>query len=279
MSEAHTPPTPRARRGVIARTPRWVLLAAFWLVQAVVLWEVQGFSYAWSASVGETHFWGEIPPLRVFVEAWTDPQFVAWMSGTLLVVTAAQALMVWPVRAPGVSSGKGRSVRSSLFAAGGVIGFLLFAFVAAVVEVSGLDGPNTLGGAWGVFALCLALGWAVATPLLIAFSRPGPREDIVARLARRILAGTIIEVALIIPLDVIVRRRGSCYCAAGTYWALTICGFVGVIVLGPAVLCPLLAKRRKAWYGGHCGVCGYDMSGSPDAARCPECGTGWKEGG
>ncbi|MEM9372453.1 MAG: hypothetical protein AAGA55_02315 [Planctomycetota bacterium] len=47
-------------------------------------------------------------------------------------------------------------------------------------------------------------------------------------------------------------------------------GFVGA---GPAVLLPLFARRRRAWYRTHCHACGYDMRGDPEC--CPECGLAW----
>jgi rubrerythrin len=51
---------------------------------------------------------------------------------------------------------------------------------------------------------------------------------------------------------------------------------VGIVALGPAVLLPILSRRRKRWYAGRCDACGYDMTGTPSADRCPECGAGWR---
>src|SRR5262249_35833512 len=127
-----------------------------------------------------------------------------------------------------------------------------------------------------LFGAALLLAWGIATPLLIAFCRRGPRESLLARVAAMIFTGTIVEAAAIIPLDVMVRRRTDCYCFAGTLWALILCGSLGVFARGRAIFLPLLARRRKRWYDGRCEVCGYDMRGTMTAERCPECGTGWR---
>lgn len=271
--------------GWIASTPRWTLLCGFWIAQGVCLWAAQGLLFMWAGSVdgpgGRT--WGEWPAGNELWDLLTDWAYLAMMIGVAIAVAGTQALFVWPVRKPGVSIGRGRSLQTSLATAGLLIGILTLALFWALLTfltevVHALPGNLPIRGSWWtVMGAPIVLGWAVATPLLIAFSKPGRREDLLSRLSRRLLAGTMLEVVLIIPLDVMVRRQSSCYCGAGTYWGLTICGAVGLIVLGPAVLCPLLTRRRRAWYGWRCGVCGYDMRGNPGAARCPECGTGWRE--
>ncbi len=127
-----------------------------------------------------------------------------------------------------------------------------------------------------IIGIAAAISWCVATPLLIAFCKGGKREDLLHRLAGALFVGTIVEVAAIIPLDVLVRRKESCYCWAGTYIALLVAGGVGLVFLGPMILLPVLMRRRKRWYEGRCELCGYDMSATLKAERCPECGTGWK---
>lgn len=121
------------------------------------------------------------------------------------------------------------------------------------------------------------LAWAVFTPLLLAFCRRRRAESALARIAAKLFLGTIIEAAAIIPLDVMMRRKDSCYCGVGTFWSLTFCWGVGALALGPVVFLMPLCGRRKRWYAGLCDVCDYDMSGCMDAERCPECGAGWRE--
>lgn len=290
---------PRVRRDWVSRTPKWLLLAVFWGVQGVSLYLLQGLLFVSQSAVegfetvvlpdgtvtGERSrsMLGEWPTWEAYTETLVMGEFAAMMGGAVAALTLAQAVFVWPVRRPGVSRSRGKGLRRSLCVAGLVIGVLALGAVmavAGVLEEYEFADEGMIdwvpGSPWTVMALVVGAGWLVATPLLFAFVRAGRKETVLARLSRRLLLGTVIEIALLIPLDVMVRRKTSCYCWAGTYWGLTVCGAIGVFALGPAVFMPLVARRRRAWYAGHCGVCGYDMGGRMDAPRCPECGTGWR---
>lgn len=187
-------------------------------------------------------------------------------------------LFLLPVRKPGANAPR-RPLWISLVVAGLLVGTLLAGAVLAVghtlFAITDGDLPGDGVIVWGTIGIG-AGGWLVATPLLIAFTRRGRPEHVVQRVAARLFTGTIVEAAAIIPLDALVRRKEDCVCATGTYLALTLCGAVGLFVLGPAVLLPLVARRRKRWYAGHCDVCGYDMTRTKSLDRCPECGSGWK---
>jgi len=73
-----------------------------------------------------------------------------------------------------------------------------------------------------------------------------------------------------------VRRKSSCYCGEGTFWTLVLSLSVGAVVLGPAIILLPVRRRQLRMVQGRCRACGYDMSGTPGLARCPECGAGWK---
>lgn len=204
---------------------------------------------------------------------------VDWGIPSLLItlfVVALHALFLWPIARPG--AGPSRGLTASALAAAFMVGVLVSAGVGAlsflIYEETGLDigvKPMT----WVLIAALLA-GWVIATPLVLAFIRKGRRETMLARLAARLFTGTIIEAAAIIPIDVLIRRKEDCVCTTGTYFALVACGGVGIFALGPVIVLPVLARRRKRWYASHCDVCGYDMSTTLKLDRCPECGTGWR---
>jgi|GEM_PF-1133851 len=289
-------PTHAKNNDWLTRTPKWVLLSVFWIAQAIMLYLVQAFLYVSQSNLDTTDIngdqtdalipkgiLGQWPTLDEYWDMLTNAEYLMVASGGILALTIAQMIFMLPCRQPGLASAHGRSVSKSLFIAGGTIGVLVFALIMGIYGFSE-DALDRSLPMWDqaenhpyiAAGILISISWLVATPLLIKFAKPGPKETLLARLAKKLFIGTIIEIALLIPLDYMVRRKTDCYCWAGTYWALTVCGFVGVFALGPAVFLPILAKRRKTWYGGHCGVCGYDMSASLDAPRCPECGTGWK---
>lgn len=243
---------------------RWSVMLLMWIGQTLL---------AWVAPMLVMQDWNDAADYLYSREALV---FALAVGASLAVL---QTLFVFPVRKPGLKR-TGRSVWVTL-------GLAAFAGVALVVGIiaTGIEVWVTLLNAmdppdWDVMFWILVaiqgLGWVVATPLLVAFTKRERQETMLARLAARLFTGTIVEVVAIVPLDVMIRRKHDCYCGAGTFWALAICGGVGLFALGPAIYLPILAKRRKHWRGGHCDVCGYDMTGTPDAERCPECGTGWR---
>lgn len=122
----------------------------------------------------------------------------------------------------------------------------------------------------------LILSWVVATPLLLAFGRRVGHETALGWISSRLFLGSVIEAALVIPVDAMTRRKTSCYCGEGTLWSLMMCWAVGTLVLGPAIWLLPIGRRRRRWLQGRCEACGYDMRGCPGAERCPECGAGWK---
>ena len=104
------------RGGLIARTPKWLLLAGFWLVQAAVLYHLQAFLYLSQGDVqaSEQVFLGVIPEFAQFVGlAYGDPEFIVPMLVTVVLLTAAQGLLLLPARRPGFAMGRGKSVRGS----------------------------------------------------------------------------------------------------------------------------------------------------------------------
>lgn len=140
-------------------------------------------------------------------------------------------------------------------------------------------GDNTTDRQLSLVLSAILVMWVFGTPMIGAFLRRGTDESRLRLAARRLLIGSIVEAVSMIPLDVMVRRKSSCYCGEGTFFALLICSTVGLIALGPAIFLAPLGRRRRRLMADRCPLCGYDMSATPGAERCPECGAGWRATG
>ncbi len=269
-----------------ARFPgKWWILGVWWCVQGVMIW---GATAVWSWQAGTVSgLNGWVFGLR----DWKDLPRQAGRHDVLVssvILAASIALVQWvvvlPVRRPEIQQG-GKSLKLTIMLAAGMIAAL---FVAAGFAVNALF--ETLSNARMQYEEARvstiaggAFAWLGAGILLSIWVRNARRSalgggihDVVTRMVERIFKGTVIEVAAILPIDYMVRRKTDCYCGEGTFWALIVAGVVGTIAFGPMVWLPLIAKRRREWYGGHCHACGYDMMATLSAERCPECGTGWK---
>jgi hypothetical protein len=249
----------------------WLAQATLVYVVCAVLWRSTEYVDPDKGRMWGWPTWGEVSQTLVASD------YVMVVLACTGIMALVQGAFLWPVRKPTTKDASGVSVFVSLAAAGLLVAVLAAAAVIAAAQfVESYTDWNVMGPAEFVVVGTLGVSWIVSTFMLVTFCQGGPRERVVQRLASRLLLGTVVEIAAIIPLDVLVRKRESCYCWAGTYFALLACGAVGLIVLGPAVVLPLVIRRRKRWYAGRCDACGYDMSRMMSAERCPECGAGWE---
>ena len=262
----------------------------YWVAQAVfvVLAIPLGLSQIDTVNGPHGRPWGELHG-RELMGMLGDWPVVLAMLGTIATLMALQAVIVWPVRRPRHRTAKGWPLRLSV-AAGAIAGTALAAgIVWAIGTVMSLWEPRLEPEEWKVLwiAMWVWIGgsYIAGTVLLYRFCSRGLRrgerhETLLGRIAATLFVGTLVEAAAIMPIDMMFRRKQDCYCAAGTFWAYVALLAAGLLTLGPAIILPVLSRRRKRWYGSHCDCCGYDMTGLIGGDRlidrCPECGVGWK---
>ncbi|HRQ71846.1 MAG TPA: hypothetical protein PLU35_02330 [Phycisphaerales bacterium] len=273
------------------RLPRrkWPLLLVFWTVQAVVLLGFHAFMWGQSISIGASlpTPLGSRPPTLWAWPTMTDMLGVfesgaGLVHGVLLAVVppVLQSVLVLPFRFNRPRRSRGVAVYLSLAVAALGLGVFVAAAVGSVGAVIVHYLPSSIDAGYVLVVMLAALGvsWAGCTTLLVAYVHvtDKPSESVIAGVARALFRGSIVEFVALIPLDVMVRRKTGCYCGEGTLFALIGVGSVALIMAGPAALLPLLARRRAFRQDRACEWCGYDMSGTPGAAVCPECGKPWR---
>jgi hypothetical protein len=210
---------------------RW--LAAWWLLQTAVLL---------------------VAPLLLGAEP-GELLDVAYLGGVVLVsivFAALQAVFLLPLGRPRLRTGRPRPFWPSASVAGLLVAMLVVSvgFVGlSVVELfHGLSERQAMDSdaAWPIVLAAFLLSWAVANPLILRYARGRDAEDALARISRGLFRGTVVDLLLLVPVDVMVRRRSHCYCAEGSYFALVLWIAVATILTGPAVLLLLLRRDRRS---------------------------------
>jgi hypothetical protein len=207
-----------------------------------------------------------------------------WLVSVLpgLLIASTQYLFVVPVLDVRVGSRADSrplllSLAGAAFAAALATTALLLAVTDIVWLVRGGEGKeyDSYGSlVWLTLGL-LACSWLVWTPMLVIFSRRRPHRTTPGRLIGMLLGGTILELVVILPVDILVRYRNDCYCTTASFHGTWVAGLVLLWLTGPGVIVALASRRRRAWLGHHCDGCGYPKGPSP-GARCPECGRTWE---
>jgi hypothetical protein len=124
---------------------------------------------------------------------------------------------------------------------------------------------------WTLIGIAL-LGWTFWF-LIFALLGAGHRTKRFSWMYRMLIAGTVIELLITIPVDAEVRKRTSCYCGEGTFLSLII-GLTAILwTFGPGVAILFFVRRNQLKAASdRCLKCGYDLR-ELESRRCPECGT------
>lgn len=224
---------------------------------------------------------GEI--LQIIGELFDEPLLLddlwwAWCGAPALVITATQIVFVVPLVRPKLATkARGRSMRAAVIMAAGVAAVLTAGLFCGLLELLDLwhDRFDQAPWAWPVLLAVIVTGWVIWSVALLMLTRNSRHPGVLEKLVIWLLAGTVVEILAVIPVDVLVRRRTDCYCATGTFHSLLIAVLAALWLAGPGAVI-LWSRRRRRRAARECLHCGYTKGPSP-GPTCPECGHVWDE--
>ena len=110
-------------------------------------------------------------------------------------------------------------------------------YLSAQADPNGFSSEPYVLGALAVWVA----SWLIWTPILLHRSRG--QADAVERFVGKNIAGSAVGLALCLPWYFVLRRKQSCICSLGTFWAL-VPGLWSLLVIGGPLLFVLARDRR-----------------------------------
>ena len=240
LEYASPQPTPPRWREALHHL-RFVLLAAYAVLLAAAVW-----FWCWAG--------GEVLGLAI----------------CLIVLFAFQAAFLvgmpqlrWP------RPTRRRAMWISIVTAGALAGLLSFGLLATALNAFNVW-DNVTKAIEGHIFWGLLIAWIVWT-IVFGVMCAGEWLRGFQRMYKILIAGTWLELLVTIPVDVQVRKRTSCYCGEGTFFALIIGTTVAIWSFGPGIVLLFLTRRlQRDGYFSLCRKCGNDLS-AIQSDRCPAC--------
>ncbi len=167
---------------------------------------------------------------------------------------------------------KGRPLKSAVIIAAFMAMFLTVGALAVILEIF-KKWISLINSYYGMITLLsMLLIWFAWAGIFYVYWQQGDRYTQFGKMIRGLVAGSVIETLVAIPVHIVATRKSQCFCEHGSYTSLVFSGTVLLWAFGPGIY--LLYKREK--YRQQrlfpvCDQCGYDLRASKEI--CPECGT------
>lgn len=161
----------------------------------------------------------------------------------LVVFGCGASLLVIPVRTAWARPARRQRIWLPLVGSTVLAGGVFAGFGVAAVELAVGGGAAFDANVWLVLA-ALPVVWLVWAVVFWFVSRSTDPLTWNGRLYKTLLAGSVLELVVAVPMHLIVRRRDECCAGMYTATGIAVGLIVAVIALGPAVLF-LFYRRHK----------------------------------
>ena len=190
---------------------KWRIVFAYWTLLFIAAYAVIAAWWAMSGEVdgpsGDSMGLGGLANIGDVISYLPFNIFMAVCMGAFILL---QAMLVMPMRYPARAE-RGASVWLAILSAALLAAGLVVGFIAALLGVLGEYGvidSIPIDSWWGLAGV-VAIHWALMVPLMAAFVRRRDHEGVTRKLSMLIFVGSIVDVAAMIPLDVMIRRKTS----------------------------------------------------------------------
>ncbi len=151
----------------------------------------------------------------------------------------------WTIRMTTV----GRPLKTSIFAAGLMATLLTTGFITFLLELPNWwepilenNGDFSNYSPFIIWAVMLTI-WGIWTWVFFVYWKQGDRYTQLGKMIRGLVAGSILETIVAVPVHIWASRQRGCYCCRGTYTTLILAATVLIWAFGPGII--LLYMREK----------------------------------
>jgi hypothetical protein len=150
----------------------------------------------------------------------------------------------WTIRMATV----GRPLKTSIFAAGVIAMLLTVGFVALLLELPNWwEGIMGVDSYWGIICVWITMLfiWGIWSWIFFVYWRQGDRYTQSGRMIRGLVAGSILEIIIAVPVHIWATRQRECYCCRGTYTTLILAATVLIWAFGPGIVLLYMREKRR----------------------------------
>ncbi len=150
----------------------------------------------------------------------------------------------WTIRMATV----GRPLKTSIFAAGVIAMLLTVGFVALLLELPNWwEGIMSAESYWGIICvwITMLIIWGIWSWIFFVYWRQGDRYTQLGRMIRGLVAGSVLETIIAVPVHIWATRQRECYCCRGTYTTLILAATVLIWAFGPGIVLLYMREKRR----------------------------------
>ena len=150
----------------------------------------------------------------------------------------------WTIRMAAV----GRPLKTSIFAAGLIAMLLTVGFIALLLELPDWwEGIMSVDSYWGIICvwITMLIIWGIWSWIFFVYWRQGDRYTQSGKMIRGLVAGSILETIIAVPVHIWATRQRECYCCRGTYTTLILAATVLIWAFGPGIVLLYMREKRR----------------------------------